>query len=134
MSAIPSERLRLDKYLWAIRLFKTRSQASDACEQGKVKYQGLGVKASRTVKVGDVFVIRTPSRTWTIQVDQLLDHRVSYREAIACYTDLTPPEDQELNKRLAESFFTGKRQSKIGRPTKRQRRNLDDFMDPAAES
>lgn len=134
MSAQPSERLRLDKYLWAIRLFKTRSQASDACEQGKVKYQGLGVKASRTVKVGDVFVIRTSSRTWTIQVDQLLDHRVSYQEAIACYTDLTPPEDQELNKRLAESFFTGKRQSKIGRPTKRQRRNLDDFMDPAAES
>ena len=133
MTSIQTERLRLDKYLWAIRIFKTRSQASEACDQGKVKFQGLGVKASRQVKIGDEYEIRTPARKWIIRVDQLQDHRVAYQEAIACYTDLTPPEDQELNNRLSESFYPGQRQSKIGRPTKRQRRNLDDFMDAPSQ-
>lgn len=123
----------MDKYLWAIRIFKTRSQASEACDQGKVKLQGLCVKASHPVRIGDEYEIRTPARKWVIRVELLLDRRAAYQEAIACYMDLTPPEDQELNKRLSESFFTGKRQSRIGRPTKRQRRNLDDFMDTPSE-
>lgn len=126
-SAAPKEKLRIDKYLWSIRLFKTRSQAADACDKGKVKLNGTAVKASRTVNVGDEYDVKTEARKWVIRVTGLLDHRVQYSEAILHYTDLTPPEDLDT-KREATSFHTGKRLSKIGRPTKKERRDLDGFM------
>lgn len=126
--AASKEKLRIDKYLWAIRLFKTRSQAADACDKGRVKLLDNAVKASRTVNVGDEYTIRAEARKWVIKVTALLDHRVQYSEAILHYTDLTPPEDLET-KREGTSFHTGKRLSKIGRPTKKERRDLDGFMD-----
>lgn len=122
------EKLRLDKYLWAIRIFKTRTQASTACEQGKVKSEGTAVKPSKAVSAGDQYEIRTPARKWVIRVNALLDHRVQYKEAINYYTDMTPEEDLQYNRRQASSFYTGKRPSKIGRPTKKERRKLDDFF------
>lgn len=123
------EKLRIDKYLWAIRIFKTRTQAAEACEGGKVKSNGAPVKASKHIVAGEQFEIKTPARKWIIQVTGLLDHRVQYQEAIQYYEDITPEEDLQFNKQQAASFYTGKRQSKIGRPTKKQRRNLDDFME-----
>lgn len=123
------EKIRIDKYLWSIRLFKTRSAASDACDKGKVRMNGDTVKASRNVHVGDTYEIKAETRKWIIRVDALLDHRVQYSEAIKHYTDLTPPEDKEAIPFLAPVFHTGKRQSKIGRPTKKDRRELDDFME-----
>lgn len=123
-----AEKLRVDKYLWAIRIFKTRSQAADACDGGKVKLHGNSVKAAKAVSVGDKYDIRAENRKWTIEVTALLDHRVQYAEAIKYYVDLTPEEDQQMNQRVAASFHTGKRPSKIGRPTKSDRRDLDDFM------
>jgi ribosome-associated heat shock protein Hsp15 len=72
-------KLRLDKYLWAIRIFKTRSQATDACEKGKVKMNGISVKASRHVSIGDEYEIKTESRKWVIKISGILDHRVFYR-------------------------------------------------------
>ena len=122
------EKLRLDKYLWSIRLFKTRSQAADACDKGKVKFNGDNAKAARTVNVGDEFEVKTETRKWRIKVVALLDHRLQYSEAINYYTDITPPEEIERLQFQAASFNTGKRQSKIGRPTKRDRRDLEGFM------
>lgn len=123
------EKLRLDKYLWAIRLFKTRSQAADACDKGKVKLNGDNVKAAKTVNVGDEFEVKTEAKRWRIKVTALLDHRVQYAEAIKHYEDITPPEEIDRIKFQAAVFNTGKRLSKQGRPTKRDKRDLDGFMD-----
>ena len=122
------EKLRIDKYLWAIRLFKTRSQAGDACSKGKVKMNGNAIKASRIVSIGDEYEVKTESRRWVVKVTALLDHRVQYSEAIKFYIDLTPAEELDRIKFEAATYQTGKRLSKIGRPTKKQRRDLGDFM------
>jgi len=121
------EKLRLDKYLWCIRLFKTRSQASEACDNGKVKYNGDAAKASKNVSVNDEYEVKTEAKRWRIKVTGLLNHRVQYTEAIKYYIDITPAEEIERLQFQAASFHTGKRPSKIGRPTKKQRRDLDDF-------
>jgi len=121
------EKVRLDKYLWSIRIFKSRSLASAGCESGRVKMHGVTVKASRNVAVNDVYEIRTEGRKWVIQVTALLANRVQYTEAIKFYNDITPEEDKQ-QERMASVFQTGKRPSKIGRPTKKERRELDDFM------
>jgi len=122
------EKLRLDKYLWAIRIFKTRSQATAACDEGKVKLNGANVKPAKHIALGDKYDIKTPARKWTIEVTGLLHNRVGYEEAIKHYIDLTSEEDKQVNKQMGTSFYTGKRQSKTGRPTKKQRRGLDEFF------
>ncbi len=122
------EKLRLDKYLWAIRLFKTRSQAGEACDKGKIKYNGASAKASKTVNVEDEYEIKTESRRWVIKVAGLLHNRVQYTEAIKYYIDMTPAEEIERLQFQAATFHTGKRLSKVGRPTKKQQRDLDTFM------
>ena len=80
MSVTP--KVRLDKYLWAIRLFKTRTQAANAIESGKVKYNGDNAKASRIVGIADEYEVKTESRKWIIEVTGILDVRVQYSEAI----------------------------------------------------
>jgi ribosome-associated heat shock protein Hsp15 len=122
------EKLRLDKYLWSIRLFKTRTQAAAACDTGKVKQAGTAVKASKNVNPGDEYEIKTEARRWRIKVTGLLHSRVAYSEAIKYYIDITPQEELDRLQFQAASFHTGKRKSKIGRPTKKQRRELDDFL------
>ena len=123
------EKLRIDKYLWAIRLFKTRSQAGDACDKGKVKMQGSSVKASRIVNIDDEYEVKTEARKWVVKVTGLLHKRVQYAEAIKYYIDITPAEELDRIKFEAATFQTGKRMSKIGRPTKRERRDLGGFME-----
>jgi ribosome-associated heat shock protein Hsp15 len=123
------EKLRIDKYLWSIRLFKTRSQAAAACDSGKVKYNGDSCKASKLVSVGDEYEVKTEAKRWRIKVTGLLHNRVQYSEAIKYYIDITPAEELERVQYLASSFHTGKRLSKVGRPTKRERRDLDEFME-----
>lgn len=123
------EKLRIDKYLWAIRLFKTRTLASVACDSGKVKHNGVSVKASKTVNVGDEYEVKTEAKRWVIKVAELLHNRVQYTESINYYIDITPAEEIERLQFQAASFHTGKRLSKVGRPTKKQRRDLDDFTE-----
>lgn len=123
------EKLRLDKYLWAIRLFKTRSLASEACDKGKVKYNGDNAKPSKNVNIGDEYEVKTEAKRWRIKVINLLDHRVQYSEAIKFYIDITPEEEINRLQFQAATFHTGKRLSKVGRPTKRDKRDLDKFMD-----
>lgn len=122
------EKIRVDKYLWAIRLFKTRSQAADACDKGKVKCNGDNIKAARPVNVDDEYEVKTEAKRWLIKVTALLDHRVQYSEAIKHYTDITPAEELDRIKFQAAVFHTGKRMSKQGRPTKKDKRDLDEFM------
>lgn len=122
------EKLRLDKYLWAIRVFKTRTLATEAIDGGKVKLDGANVKPARPVNIGDRYSIKTPARRWTIEVTGLLHNRVSYEDAIKHYIDITSEEDKQLNQYIGSSFYTGKRQSKTGHPTKKQRRDLEDFL------
>ncbi|HEY9262023.1 RNA-binding S4 domain-containing protein [Chitinophaga sp.] len=124
-----NEKVRVDKYLWSIRVFKTRSQASDACDGGKVKLNGNSVKAAKPVSIGDKFEIRTEGRKWMLEVTGLLSNRVAYSEAIKYYIDTTPEEDKLAPAFVASVFQTGKRQSKIGRPTKKDRRNIEGFME-----
>ena len=123
------EKLRLDKYLWAIRLFKTRTLASVACDNGKVKFDGSQAKAGKQVSVGDEYEIKTEAKRWRIKVSALLYKRVAYAEAIKYYIDITPEEEIQRLQYQAASFHTGKRQSKIGRPTKKERRDLDGFLE-----
>lgn len=123
------EKLRLDKYLWAIRLFKTRSLAAEACDKGKVKYNGDSAKASKTVHVNDEYEVKTEAKRWRIKVTGLLYNRVQYAQAINYYIDITPAEEIERIQFQAASFHTGKRLSKVGRPTKKQRRDLGDFLE-----
>ncbi len=106
---------------------KQERLAATACDQGKVKMNGESVKAAKHVSIGDEYEIKTESRRWKIKVTGLLDHRVQHAEAIKHYLDITPPEEIERLQYQASSFHTGKRLSKIGRPTKKQRRDLDDF-------
>jgi len=113
------EKLRIDKYLWAIRLFKTRSQAGDACDKGKVKWMGNSVKASRIVAIGDEYEVKNETRKWVIKVTGLLYSRVQYADAVKFYLDETPAEELDRIKFEAATFQTGKRMSKIGRPTKK---------------
>lgn len=122
-----TSKVRLDKYLWSIRLFKTRTLAADACDQGKVKFLGHAAKAARTVNLGDEYEVKAEARKWVIKVTGLIDKRVQYAEAIKNYVDLTPAEELERMKFEASAFYTGKRQSKVGRPTKKQRRDLEEF-------
>lgn len=125
----PKEKLRLDKYLWSIRLFKTRTLATAACDSGKVKYDGTQTKASKQVNIGDEYEVKTEAKRWRIKVTGLLHNRVAFTEAVKYYIDITPEEEVERLQYQAASFHTGKRRSKIGRPTKKERRELDDFLE-----
>ena len=126
---LKKEKLRVDKYLWSIRVFKSRSMATEAIDKGRVKLNGENIKASRNVVIGDVYEARTEHKNWVLKVTQLLDGRLAYAEAIKYYEDLTPVEELERVRQVAASFQTGKRLSKIGRPTKKNRRELGDFLD-----
>ena len=123
------EKLRVDKYLWAIRVFKTRSLAADACNNGKVKWNGVNIKPSKAVNVGEQFEIKTEAKKWLIEVTGLLHTRMQFSEAIKFYIDLTPEVEKEKLHSTAFVFNTGKRKSKKGRPTKKEKRNLDEFFE-----
>src|SRR5687768_14823089 len=123
------EKLRLDKYLWAIRLFKTRTLAAAACDTGKVKFAGASAKAAKNVHIGDEYEVKTEAKRWRIKVTGLLEKRVAHAEAIKHYIDITPEEEIQRLQYQAASFHTGKRRSKIGRPTKKERRDIDEFLE-----
>ena len=123
------EKLRIDKYLWSIRLFKTRSLAAEACEKGRVKLNGDSVKPAKTVNLGDEYEVKTEARKWVIKVTGLLEKRVAYLEAVNNYQDITPAEELNSITFQPAAFNTGKRLSKVGRPTKKDRRSFEDFIE-----
>ncbi len=116
--------VRLDKWLWAVRVFKTRSLATAACRDGRVTIAGQPAKASRDVKIHDLIQARTGGVTRTLKVLALLEQRVSAQAAREFMEDLTPPSEYEKRKDpvLQPLFF---RPRGAGRPTKKDRRALD---------
>lgn len=117
---------RIDKWLWATRWFKTRTLATDACSSGKVKVDGQNVKASFQIQIGHTVVFQKTGLKYTVKAEKIIEKRVGAPEAQACYTDLTPPEDKE---RLASAFVQHFeiRDRGIGRPTKKDRRDIEKF-------
>ena len=119
-----TEGIRIDKWLWAVRIFKTRSQATEACRTGKVLISGEYAKASRSLSMGDIITVKKLPYTYTYQVTGLISKRVSARIASENVKDLTPPDELIKVKTLQESAFY-KRDKGSGRPTKKERRLLD---------
>jgi len=122
-------KVRLDKYLWAIRLYKTRSQAGNAIDSGKVKMNSNSLKASHIVKTGEEYFINTKEKKWQIRVVDILEKRMKASEVTPFFKDITPVEELERIKMKSSSFNASitKYEDKSGRPTKRNRRMLDNI-------
>ena len=118
------EEVRIDKYLWSIRVYKTRSEATDACKGGKIRLNGGDVKPSKTVKVGDVLVARKGPVTYTYRILQLIDKRQGAKLVPNYAENLTPQEELDKLRAPVETFFL-KRDRGTGRPTKKDRRQMD---------
>lgn len=119
---------RLDKYVWSVRLAKTRSQAADAISKGKVKLNGDNVKPAKDVKIGDEINVIKHTATFTFKVLNLLDRRVGAKLVPDYLLDITPEEEIEKLKmfQLSQKAY---RQHGTGKPTKKDRRDLDDFLE-----
>lgn len=122
------EKLRIDKYLWAIRIFKTRSLATDACNAGRVKLNGQNIKPAYAVKEGDTYNIQKGIERKVIKVTGLLKQRVDAKTAVLYYEDITPVEETQSYKSMFQAPIL-KRDRGAGRPTKRDRREIDDLQD-----
>lgn len=118
---------RIDKYLWAIRVFKTRSEATQACNGGKVKVAGANCKPSRPVKRGEVIEIRKGSAVFSYKVLSELENRVGAALVPDYALNLTPESEMEKLRAPVETFFV-KRDRGTGRPTKKERRTLDSIL------
>ncbi len=120
--------LRIDKYTWAVRLTKTRSQASELISKGKIRINAAEVKPSRDVKVGDVIHVHKNSAVFSYKVLELLEKRVGPKLVSIYIEDLTPIEEVEKFKTYQEAQRVY-RDMGTGRPSKKDRRSLDDFLD-----
>lgn len=120
--------VRIDKYLWAIRAFKTRTEAADACKGGKVKVDGVSAKASRDVKAGEIIKIRKGAVEYTYRVVEPTEHRVGAALVPQYAENLTPESELDKLKAPVETFFVT-RDRGAGRPTKKERREMDELWD-----
>ncbi len=123
-------KVRLDKWLWSVRLFKSRSKATAACRNGRVRVKEAVAKPSTLIQVGEQLEIRKDGFILQFKVNKLLEKRVSATLAEPCYDNITP--EEELNK--FKDWFIGKapaerREKGAGRPTKRERREIEDYKD-----
>ena len=123
---------RIDKWLWAARIFKTRSLAADACKSGRITLNGAQVKPSRTVKEGDEVGVKKSPVTYTFRVKQAIEKRVGAKLLPDILEDITTPEQYEILEMQRISGFVGRAKG-TGRPTKKDRRALDDFAQNASE-
>ncbi len=121
------ESVRIDKFLWSVRLFKTRSLAAEACKKGRVTIGGMPVKTSRVVKEGDVLEIRVPPIIRSFKVLALADNRMGAKLVPGFIEDVTPADVLAVLEMSQLAQASG-RQRGTGRPTKKERRDLDDFF------
>lgn len=115
-------KVRIDRWLWSVRLFKTRSAASDACAKGRISIGDDSVKPARKVSVGEVIEVRRPDFTETYRVERTIEKRVGAPIAVECYTDLSPERPVKVKPDVP---FYAVRARGEGRPTKRDRREID---------
>lgn len=119
---------RVDKWLWASRIFKTRSIAAAACKKGQVSIDGKQLKPSRMVKVGDTVDVKKPPVTYSFKILQAIEHRVGAKLIAEVLENVTRPEQYELLEMSKISGFVDRARG-TGRPTKKERRALDDFKE-----
>jgi ribosome-associated heat shock protein Hsp15 len=121
------EEARIDKWLWAARIFKTRTIAADACKNGRVTIDGVNVKPSRMVKCGETVSVRKPPITYSFRILKTIEQRVGAKLLPEIYENVTAPEEYELLEMTRISGFVNRARG-TGRPTKKDRRSLDAFI------
>ena len=124
-----NQEARIDKWLWAARIYKTRTLAADACKNGRITINGAQTKPSRTVKAGDKVGVKKPSITYTFLVKQPIEKRVGAKLLTDILENVTTPEQYELLEMSRISGFVDRARG-TGRPTKKDRRAIDDFQTP----
>jgi len=120
--------IRIDKWLWAVRIYKTRSQATEACKKGHVSIDDMPAKASREVHVGEIVKVRKPPISRSFKVLELTGKRMGAKLVTDFLEDITPPEELDLLE-MQKNMRWSERQKGTGRPTKKDRRDLDEFFD-----
>lgn len=118
---------RIDKWLWAARIFKTRSIAADACKNGRVTIEGVNVKPSRVVKAGEVVAVRKPPITYSFRILKTIEQRVGAKLLPEIYENVTTPDQYVLLEMNRISGFVDRARG-TGRPTKKDRRAMDEFL------
>lgn len=124
-----SDTARLDKWLWASRIYKTRTIAIDACKNGRITKTGVRLKPSHQIKVGDIIDVRKPPITYSFRIKQAIEKRIGAKLVPEILENVTAPEQYELLEMSRISGFVNRAKG-TGRPTKRDRRKLDDFTIP----
>jgi len=125
-----AEVARIDKWLWAARVFKTRSIAADACKNGRVTINGMNVKPSHTIKAGETINVKKPPVTYSYKVLKTIEQRVGAKFIPEIYENVTDPKQYELLEMSRISGFVNRARG-TGRPTKKDRRQMDAFIEPA---
>lgn len=120
--------VRIDRWLWAVRIFKTRTIASEACKKNRVTIDNISVKPSRLVRIGDVVQVKKPPVTYSFKVIDLAEKRMGAKLVPGFMENVTPPEEYEILKLNKLSGFID-RQRGTGRPTKKERRDLEQFTE-----
>ena len=123
-----AEGVRIDKWLWAVRLYKTRSLASEECKKGKVMINGMNVKPSREIKEGETIQLRRPPITRTYKIIALVENRMAAKMVPEFMVETTPASELEILEEMKNRSIDN-RERGTGRPTKKERRDLDDFFD-----
>ena len=121
---------RIDKWLWASRIFKTRSIAASACKNGRVTIKGVNVKPSHMIKTGDIISLKKTPVTYSFKVLQCIEQRVGAKLIPGIYENVTDAKQYELLEMSRISGFVNRARG-TGRPTKKERRSLDAFIEPA---
>ncbi len=124
---------RIDKWLWAVRIFKTRTIAADACKKGRITINGISAKPSKSVKEGDTVQVRKAPVTYTFRVLQAIENRVGAKLVPQMMENITTPDQYELLEMNRIGGFV-KRAAGLGRPTKKDRRDMEDFLTADGDS
>jgi len=125
--------VRIDKWMWATRIFKTRTIATEACRKNRISVGGVSVKPSRMIKAGDVIAVRKPPVTFSFRVLDVAENRMNAKLVPNFYENITPPEEYEILEMNKISGFVNRAKG-LGRPTKKDRRELNDFTGLESES
>jgi ribosome-associated heat shock protein Hsp15 len=128
---IEKEPVRIDKFLWAVRIFKTRSLATDACRMGRVTINGNPVKPSKAIEGNEIIMVKKPPINYSYRVTFPIENRVSAKLAVNYIEDITP-ENERIKIGIRGSGFTGFRKKGTGRPTKKERRIIDRWQEGSA--
>lgn len=123
-----AEGIRIDKWLWAMRLYKTRSLAAEECKKGKVMIHGMNVKPSREMKIGEIIQVRMSPITRSYKVLALAENRMAAKLVPEFMVETTPASELEILE-IQKNMSVYNRERGTGRPTKKERRDLDDFFD-----